>query len=247
MTFEQAGQAFAGLQSQWRAGRISWEQFQASAAQLRVQDSTGAWWQIDPASGQWIVWDGVRWVQPGSPSANAAAMSAAQAAQAQPAPATAPAAQPQRGPSPTPVTDLPIGAAPTGWGQILWDIVTVLGCGAISGAWYWYSGMAETAPDTKSCIAMVALPLALILSRPLTDRLLIKLQPFVARIPRMVLLGMGLAVPFLVANQLYGRYTEFEYMFKTVVISTLLSYVIFRTPLVRPRGGQRPANNGGVR
>jgi len=148
--------------------------------------------------------------------------------------------------APAATAGYPLGAAPSGWGRILWDIITVAGCAAMAGAWYWYSGMAETAPDKKSCIAMVALPLALILSRPLTDRLLIKLQPFVARIPRMVLLGVGLAVPFLVASQLYGRYTEFEYMFKTIVISTLLSYVIFRTPMVRPRGGVTSAKNGGI-
>jgi hypothetical protein len=240
MTFEEAGQAFAGLQAQWRAGQISWEQFQASAAQLRVQDNAGAWWQIDPNSGRWQTWDGTRWVEPQPAPVQAMPAPASQSPVARPLPAPAGA--------PAQASDLPIGTAPTGWGQILWDIITMLGCSAMAGVWYWYSGMAETAPDTKTCIAMVALPLALILFRPLTDRLLIKLQPFVARIPRMVLLGMGLAVPFLVASQLYGRYTQFDYMFKTVVVSTLLSYVILRAPMARPRGGGRPANTtGGVR
>lgn len=233
MTFEQAAQAFASLQAQWRAGQISPEQFQASVAQLRVQDGAGAWWQIDPTSGQWLQWDGNRWVQPIQNQALAA-----------PAASAAPTRPANQG---TVTSDLPIGAAPAGWGQIVWDVITMLGCAGMAAAWYWYSGMAETAPDTKSCIAMVALPLALILLRPLTDRLLIKLQPFVVRIPRMVLLGMGLAVPFLVASQLYGRYTQFDYMFKTLVISTLLSYVIFRTPMVRPRGGGGPAGGGGNR
>jgi hypothetical protein len=244
VTFQQAGEAFVQLQSQWQAGQLSRDQFQASVAQLRVQDNAGTWWQIDADSGQWLRWDGTRWapVQTATEgdSSGGAAPGVTQT------PKTAPS-QPSPTPQASPASDLPIGAAPRGWGQILWDIITVIGCSGVAAAWYWYSGMAETAPDTKSCIAIVALPLALILFRPLTDRLLLKLQPFVVRIPRMVLLGMGLAVPFLVASQLYGRYTEFEYMFKTVVISTLLSYVIFRTPMVRPRGEGRPLNSGGIR
>ena len=103
-------------------------------------------------------------------------------------------------------------------------------CG-LAGVWYWYSGMAETQPDRRSCIAMVVMPLLLILLRGPIDRLLMPLQKFRASIPRMALLGFGLAVPLLVANVLYARgYSQFDYLFRTYIISTLLSYVVLRTP-----------------
>jgi outer membrane biosynthesis protein TonB len=81
MTFEEAGQQFAMLQAQVRAGQIAPAQLQQMAAQWRVQDSAGRWWQIEPNSAQWTMWDGTNWVLPQP------------AAQPQPA-ATAPAPRP---------------------------------------------------------------------------------------------------------------------------------------------------------
>jgi hypothetical protein len=51
------------------------------------------------------------------------------------------------------------------------------------------------------------------------------------RIPPLIRLGIGLAMPFLVSNYLYARGTqEFEFMFRTVLISGLASYVVLRNP-----------------
>ena len=91
--------------------------------------------------------------------------------------------------------------------------------------------MAETQPDYKTCISMVALPAALILFRKWIDRLLMPLQSIKEKIPRMLRLGFGLAIPFVLANGLYGRYTEFEYLFRTIVMSTVASYVVLRNPV----------------
>ena len=64
MSFEEAGRQFAQLQAQYRAGQLPLAQFQQMVAQLRVQDSAGAWWQIDPDSAQWMTWNGSQWVLP---------------------------------------------------------------------------------------------------------------------------------------------------------------------------------------
>ncbi len=64
MTFEEAGQQFANLQAQFRAGRMQTAEFQQMAAQLRVQDPSGNWWQIEPNSAQWMMWNGSQWAWP---------------------------------------------------------------------------------------------------------------------------------------------------------------------------------------
>ena len=129
------------------------------------------------------------------------------------------------------------------WGQRLWNVVTMAGCSTLAGAWYWYSGMAETSPDYKTCAAIVLLPLALIVFRSAIDRVLAPLQPVFGLIPRWVRLGIGLAMPFLVSNYLYARGTrEFPFMFQTVVISTLVSYLILRRPEVPRRAPAKGAS-----
>jgi hypothetical protein len=127
------------------------------------------------------------------------------------------------------------------WGQRIWDIITIGGCTGVAGLWYWYSGMAETAPDYKTCAATVLLPLVLIIFRPQIDRVLLPIQKIRRKIPPLVRLGAGLAMPFLISNYLYAKgFTEFDFMFKTVVLSTLSSFVILHNPVVpRPNPMQR--------
>lgn len=244
MTFEEAGQAYSQLRAQLQAGQITPAQFTEAAGQLRLQDASGNWWQIDPNSGHWLYWNGSNWVPGGEAATQVHRPQPAAQVQARP---PLPQARPAVPAKSTATDKVPVGIAPVGWGQIVWDIITLAGCAVMAALWYWYSGMAETAPDTKSCVTMVALPLLLMVTRRWTDRLLLKLQPHIVKIPRMVLLGLGLAIPFLVANQLYGRYTEFEYLFRTLVVSTIMTYILFRAPMVRTTGtgGTPPA--GGKR
>ena len=85
MTFEEAGQQFANLQAQVRAGQLQAAQFQQMAAQIRVQDPSGNWWQIDPNSSQWMMWNGAQWTWPQQQARPAAPQPAyAQPAYAQP-------------------------------------------------------------------------------------------------------------------------------------------------------------------
>jgi hypothetical protein len=46
-------------------------------AQLRVQDAGGFWWQLEPNSGRWMVWNGAQWVfGPQSPAPQSVAQAA---------------------------------------------------------------------------------------------------------------------------------------------------------------------------
>ncbi len=62
MTFEEAGARYTQLQAQWRAGTLPPAQYQQMVAQLGVQDPAGRWWQLEPNSGQWMMWNGAQWV-----------------------------------------------------------------------------------------------------------------------------------------------------------------------------------------
>lgn len=55
-----------------RAGGLTEEAFAVAAAELRLQDAEGAFWQLDPRTGLWLRWDGARWLEATPPAAAAA-------------------------------------------------------------------------------------------------------------------------------------------------------------------------------
>lgn len=67
MTFEEAGQRFAHIQTQYRAGALPPAHYHQLVAELRVRDPQGRWWQIDPNSSQWLMWNGSQWA-PAAPA-----------------------------------------------------------------------------------------------------------------------------------------------------------------------------------
>ncbi len=71
MTFEEAGSRYAQLRDQYQAGQLDLGGFQAATAQLAVADPEGTWWQIEPTSGEWLMWNGSAWVRPGQSEAEA--------------------------------------------------------------------------------------------------------------------------------------------------------------------------------
>jgi drug/metabolite transporter (DMT)-like permease len=219
MTFEEAGQQFAILRQQRDLGQLPDAQFRQLAGQLTVTDAQGAYWQLDPGSGQWMTFNGSAWVAAGQ----------------QPQPAYQ---QPQQVYQQPQQTYQQPAQQQSSWGQIFGDVVSVAGSAAMAAAWYWYSGMAETAPDKRTCIAMLVVPILFIVLRKPIDALLRPLEPFRSKIPPMVLAGCGVAVPFLVANYLYSQgESQFPFMFKTYIYSTLLSFIVLRTPSPAPRPG----------
>ncbi len=222
MTFEEAGQQFAQLRQQRDLGQLPDAQFRQLASQLTVTDPQGAYWQLDPDSGQWMTFNGSAWVAAGQ---------APQPVFQQPQPGYQRPAYPQ-------VPYPQAAQQKSSWGQIMGDVISVAGSAAMAAAWYWYSGMADTAPDKRTCIAMLVVPVLFIALRKPIDALLRPLEPFRSKIPPMVLAGCGVAIPFLVANYLYSRgESQFPFMFKTYMYSTLLSFIVLRTPSPAPRPG----------
>jgi len=133
--------------------------------------------------------------------------------------------------------------------QHWFDMASIAGGGIAGALWYIYSSIRSSyeGKDLLTPLIMVLLPVAIVLLRKPIDRLLALLDPIRRRIPRAVLIGAGLAAPFVVAMLLYGKYTEYPYLRISTVVGTLLSYAIIRTPVtargatpaVRRAGGGR--------
>lgn len=246
MSFEAAGQQYARLRQQRDLGQIADAQFRQAVGQLLVTDNQGNWWWLEPDSGQWQAMNAAQAAAAAPPQAYAQPYAPPQYAPQPVAPQYTPPpyAQPTPQYAPQPYAQPAPQAAPaepekTHWEQKIWDVLSVAGSAAMSAVWYWYSGMAETKPDYKTCAAMIVIPLGLIVFRKPLDKLLRPLEPFRKKIPNMALAGVGAAIPLLVSNYLYSQgVTQFPFMFKTYVYSTLLSYIVLRTP----SGGRLPSS-----
>ena len=86
-------------------------------AQLTVTDPQGAYWQLEPDSGQWLTYNGAAWVPPARRARTASSSSRARSRIRRPRPVE----------------------QKTSWGQIVWDVISVAGGAIMSAVWYWYS------------------------------------------------------------------------------------------------------------
>jgi hypothetical protein len=88
--------------------------------------------------------------------------------------------------------------------------------------------------DVITPLLMAGIPMMLVLFRRETDKMLAPLQSFRRSIPRGVLVGMGLAVPFLVAFFLYYgvNLRMYPLLRANVLFGTLGSYVLLRNPIL---------------
>ncbi len=110
--------------------------------------------------------------------------------------------------------------------------------------------------DLVTPLLMVALPVLIVLFREPLDAVLRPLDPYRRRVPRIVLVVLGLAAPYFMAHIIYNWFGMIEYPFlrSSVVFGTMISYAILRTPAgVPPRsagtasagGGATPSGTGG--
>lgn len=220
MNFDEAQHAFEARKRQLDSGQITIEQFYAAVAEIRVTDSAGQIWTPDPASGAWLRWNGSSWEAAAAP-ARPPSQPQVQAAQPPPKPA---------------------------WSQRIWDVLSIAGGAVMSAAWYWYSSLdAYVTPDYRTCAAMVIMPILLVVFRTRIDGWLRPLEPIRRQIPRMVLLGVGVATPLVIANLLYASgSSNYPYIFKTYLLSTIISYVILRQPPRRMPSGFGAGRTPGV-
>jgi len=61
MDFDELQARYLTLRGQLDRGEIAPAEFQRRMAELRFRTAQGQWWQIDPATGGWLVWNGRAW------------------------------------------------------------------------------------------------------------------------------------------------------------------------------------------
>ena len=120
-------------------------------------------------------------------------------------------------------------------------VLKIIGGLAIAAFAYWVrqamAGMGQREGlDFDTPLLMLGIPVAFMLLRRPIDWLLRPLQSIRKRIPTLVLLGIGLAIPFLTAYLLYNGAGMRQYPLVrwNVFIGLILSYVVLRTPKPAP-------------
>ena len=141
--------------------------------------------------------------------------------------------------------EVPLAKRPQKW----WDLLSILGGVIAAGIWFLYGGLREGF-DVLSAILMIAMPTALVLFRPAIDEILLPIQPTRKQFHRVLLIGLGIASPFLTAWILYNIFhiSQYPLMQENIVIGTLVSYALVRDPA--PQTGfqktQKPSTAAGI-
>ena len=242
MDYSQAEKERAGLLAQFTGGQITREQYNAAVSTLRVTDTQGRWWQPDPASTGWLVWDGTSWKPASHPSGTSGL---------------------QQGTAKNFVEfksrlmtvdefkkmskEVPLAKRPQKW----WDLLSILG-GCVSAAlWLLYSGNPfGEGIDILTPLLMVGLPVFMIWFREDLDVALLSLQQYRKDVNKLLLVGIGMAFPFLTAFILFNflGISEYALMQYNMVIGGFGAYAITRNPVISLPGtgshqgsGKRPA------
>jgi hypothetical protein len=254
MDFHEAAKKYSDLQAQRRNGSLSDQQYQALIDQLRAQDGKGIWWQPDPVGNGWVFWDGVKW-QPGTlPSmvSPEPGMNSPQSVSA----GTQNFSEFRAG-----ILDketysqisksVPWNKRPQRW----WDRFSIVLGVVVAVVWFIYASLTPVISlltkgymseefDLVSPLLMVAMPLILIWKRKEIDNLLMPLQPSRNKVSRKLLIGMGIAVPFLTAFIIYHVFqiSQYPLMYWNIVIGTLTSYALVREPVLADHYCGNPQN-----
>ncbi len=321
MNFDQMEKRYRELVAQRQAGLLGPRQFEDLVAGLRLQDAQHRWWQLDPASGQWLTWNGSNW-QPGTPAAsglpsNGDSVSQQAVAFVQSlwrrflARLITPGEFLRQG-------RLPMAQRSQGW----WDVASIAG-GALSGyVWFLYSSIRgmphfkllgmnggrdvwydflpslllaaipmllfayrgrilarldrvwtpisasasyamqlgagvivlamvlnyfsptlfgwafafREGLDFTTPLLMVGIPVALAIFRPETDQLLAPMQPIRGNIPKFLLVGVAIAIPYALAFLLYRlSFNQYELLHWNLALGIIIPYVLLRNPPPDPR------------
>ncbi|MDG6256953.1 MAG: hypothetical protein QCH35_05065 [Methanomicrobiaceae archaeon] len=246
MNFEEARKRFARLTAQRKSGQISEEQFTATVNELRVLDASGVWWQPDPATGGWISWNGTAWVRgtppQGAPPAQGTRGSHAVASQPRTDEGTFMDLKTFREIS----HNKPIKERPQRW----FDLLSILAGVVTAVLWSLYMSVRASSEgfDFMTPLLLIGIPVVLALYRGRIDEMLLPLQPLRKRLPRLVLLGLGIAMPFLTAFILFNVFgvSNYALLHWNLIIGILLSYAVVREPVLASGGGNRPRMAGRV-
>ena len=243
MDFNGAEQQRRQLENRLRNRQITPGAFTEAINGLRVTDSAGRTWQPNPGGSDWLVWNGNTWLA-GQPPVNG-----------QGPPVLLDAAGPgqERAKDFSEFKDslmsvddfkkmskdVPLAKRPQKW----WDLLSILG-GIVSAIiWILYSGIREGI-DIITPLLMIAIPVCLVWFRTDIDGLLLPLQPYRRKFSRLVLIGCGIALPFLTAFILFTiGIRNYPLMYTNMLIGTFGAYAITRDPVTVP--GQQPRRSSG--
>ena len=236
MDFGTAERERARLGARRGAGQITPAQFTAAINALRVTDAQGRVWQPDPAGTGWLVWNGSAWAKGIPPVPGSAG---------QPAGAPGERAKDFNEFKTSLMTvdefrkmskDIPLAKRPQRW----WDLLSILGGVAGAILWFLYGGIRSGREgfDLITPLLMIAIPVALVWFRTDIDQLLLPLQPHRKKISRILLIGLGIATPFLTAWILYHIFgiSQYPLMQANIVVGTLAAYAITRDPQLATAG-----------
>jgi uncharacterized Zn-binding protein involved in type VI secretion len=133
--------------------------------------------------------------------------------------------------------EVPLKKRPQRW----WDLLCVLGGITVAAIWLVYGSLREGI-DWMSCFLMIIIPLILVWLRPDLDKMLLPIQPARRKVPRLVLIGIGIVIPFATAWILYNIFhiSQYPLMQANLVVGTLAAYAITRNPKVPAAKPQPP-------
>lgn len=243
MQFDEAQRRQADLAARLRQGTLSPSQYAEAVGKLQVMDPRGVWWQPSPDGTGWLRYDGTRWL---------AAIPPVQDGRQSPAGANTPPERPKDfnefKSSLMSVDDfkkiskeVPLAKRPQKW----WDLLSILG--GIVGAilWFLYGGIRSGREgfDLITPLLMIAIPVFLVWFRADIDQMLQPLQPTRRKISKIILIGLGIATPFLTAWILYNifHFSEYPLMQANILLGTLVSYAIVRDPVLAKGNRRLPA------
>ncbi|MGB9177308.1 MAG: hypothetical protein WCB46_11325, partial [Methanoregula sp.] len=241
MDFISAEKERERLSSQLAGGQITKDAYTAAVNALRVTDPQGRWWQPDPSGTGWLSWTGSAWqteTPPGMPGAGPN--------------------QPEHakdfnefksqlmtvGDFRKMSKEVPITKRPQKW----WDLLSILGGIVAAVFWLLYSGIREGF-DFLTPVLMIGIPVILVWFRADIDKMLLPLQPYRQNVSKLLLVGIGIAFPFLTSFVLYSiGIREYTLIQMNMIIGTFGAYAITRTPAigmpgtgVAPPAGKPPA------
>lgn len=238
MDFTEAERQRTQLNTRLKQGQISTVSYTNAVNALRVTDQSGRIWQPDPSGTGWLCWNGSTWQAAQPPSVTV----------------------PERakdfkdfksslmtlGEFKTLSKDVPLAKRPQKW----WDLLSILGgvLGAI--LWFLYGGIRSGREgfDFITPLLMIGIPVVLVWFRTDIDQVLLPLQPHRKKVARIILIGLGIATPFLTAWILYNIFNISQYplMQLNLLVGTLAAYAIIRDPQVAQGKFAKPGAVAGM-
>jgi hypothetical protein len=225
MDFTEAEQRRNQLSAQLSNRQITPDQFSAGINALRITDSTGRTWQPAPAPSGWLCWNGTAWQAATPPPAGS--------------PSSQKSAKDFNEFKSSLMTmdefkkvskDVPLARRPQKW----WDLLSILGGVIAAVLWFLYGSVRSGREgfDLITPLLMIGIPIILVWFRADFDRMLEPLQPHRKKISKLLLIGLGIATPFLTAWILYNilHISQYPLMQANMVVGTFAAYAITRDP-----------------